>query len=101
MIKKLISLFAVTACLALVVAAPVMAQSPTADAYSGVAGQLQGGSGDDGSGSDPAAATSNGDDSGNLPFTGFELGLAVAIGAGLLGTGLVLRRGLRTKTSLS
>lgn len=99
MFKKLFSLFAVVACLALVVAAPVMAQalSPTGDTYSGVAGQLQGGGG--GGGDDNGANPVASDDSGNLPFTGFELSLAVALGAGLLGTGFVLRRGLRTTAS--
>lgn len=98
MFKKLFSLFAVVACLALVVAAPVMAQalSPTGDTYSGVAGQLQGGGG---SGGDDGANPVASDDTGNLPFTGFELSLAVALGAGLLGTGFVLRRGLRTTAS--
>ena len=42
---------------------------------------------------EPAAAA---DTSGQLPFTGLELGVFAVIGAGLLGTGLVLRRTLRS-----
>lgn len=36
----------------------------------------------------PAASAA----AGALPFTGFQLGIAVAIGAGLVGAGLFLRR---------
>ena len=43
-----------------------------------------------------AGAAAAADTSGQLPFTGLELGVFAVIGAGLLGTGLVLRRTLRS-----
>ena len=43
-----------------------------------------------------AEAAAAADTSGQLPFTGLELGVFAVIGAGLLGTGLVLRRTLRS-----
>ena len=68
---------ALVLCLALASAAPAFAQeTPAQDAYSGEAGQHV---------TDPTA-------SGSLPFTGLNLTLAVVVGAGLLGTGLMLRR---------
>jgi hypothetical protein len=45
-----------------------------------------------GSGAGPSDAPPNGEPSGGLPFTGLDLGLVVAAGAGLLGAGLALRR---------
>jgi hypothetical protein len=99
-------------CAALAVPAAAFAQSPTGDAYGGVAGQQQGtGSGGSGggggagpTGSSPVQAVSpstsaggagGGGGGGSLPFTGFQLGLAALVGAGLLGTGVVLRRTVR------
>ena len=41
-----------------------------------------------------ATAADTGDE---LPFTGLELGVFAIIGAGLVGTGLVLRRTIRTQ----
>ncbi len=73
------------------------AQTPTGDAYGGLAGISQGPAG--GNGGEQAtspAATTAADTSGELPFTGLELGVFAIVGAGLLGTGLVLRRTLRT-----
>ena len=72
------------------VAGTANAQTPTGDTYGGLAG-IEGPSGGETAGQEAAAV----DTSGQLPFTGLELGLAV-IGAGLLGTGLVLRRTLRS-----
>ena len=76
------------------------AQSPTSDAYGGEAGSVagleQGGGGGDtptggGGGNEPTTTSGDGD----LPFTGFQIGLALALGAGLVGTGVAMRRGVR------
>jgi len=78
-------------------AGAAFAQTPTGDAYGGVAGLQQGSSGGGGGGGEaPAQPASQPQGGGNLPFTGFELGMAALMGAGLLGTGLVLRRTLRS-----
>jgi hypothetical protein len=76
--------------LALSVAGPTLAQTPTGDAYGGLAG-VQQGPGENGK---PTAAAAEG---GELPFTGFELGVFAFVGAALLGTGLVMRRTLRSR----
>jgi hypothetical protein len=89
--KRLLGLMVVAGCvLALSVAGSAFAQTPTGDAYGGLAG-VQQGPGDNGS---PTATTS---DSGTLPFTGLELGVFALVGAGLLGTGLIMRRTLRSR----
>jgi len=67
-----------------------MAQTPTGDAYGGLAGVAQGGG--DNSGGGPSASA----DTGSLPFTGLELGVFAIAGVALLGTGLVLRRSVRS-----
>jgi hypothetical protein len=74
------------------------AQTPTGDAYGGLAGISQGPAGGTGGKSAAAApaATTAADTKGKLPFTGLDLGVFAVIGAGLLGTGLVLHRTLRT-----
>jgi hypothetical protein len=76
---------------ALALAAPAMAQSVGTDAYGGgVQGvQSSGGNGDVSSGGTKAAESSN---SGGLPFTGLEVGVVLAGGVLLLGTGLAVRR---------
>ena len=75
-------------------AAPAYAQDPTLEGYSPTPplGQIEeeGGSSNGGS-NEPRAA----DNSGNLPFTGLDLGIAGAMGLTLLGTGLVIRRTAR------
>ena len=78
-------------------AGAAFAQTPTGDAYGGIAGLQQGssGGGGGGGGNAPSAGESQ-PKGGSLPFTGFELGMAALMGAGLLGTGLVLRRTLRS-----
>ena len=48
-----------------------------------------------GSGSDSGDGPGSGDASGDLPFTGLDLGIIAALGAVLVGTGLVLRRSTR------
>jgi hypothetical protein len=89
---RLVKLTLLATCvLALMVAGTAYAQTPTGDTYGGLAGIAQGPSGDDTAGQAAAADTS-----GQLPFTGLELGVFAVIGAGLLGTGLVLRRTLRS-----
>jgi hypothetical protein len=102
--------------LALVFAAPAMAQDPTQDAYGGVLGGQEvdednGGGGvapdeasGGGGGSSPEAATVSPPPTqqvseGSLPFTGFEVGVVLLMGAGLVGLGLVLRRAGRSPTS--
>jgi hypothetical protein len=89
--KRLLGLMVVAGCvLALSVAGSAFAQTPTGDAYGGLAG-VQQGPGDNGG---PTVTTS---DSGTLPFTGLELGVFALVGAGLLGTGLIMRRTLRSR----
>ena len=41
----------------------------------------------------------SGDPAGGLPFTGLDLGLILALGAGLVATGIVLRRGSGSGTA--
>ena len=74
------------------------AQTPTGDTYGGLAGIAQGPTGGEVTAGwrQPAAAADTG---GELPFTGLELGVFAVIGAGLLGTGLVLRRTMRSDTA--
>jgi hypothetical protein len=79
-------------------AGPAFAQTPTGDTYGGLAGVAQGpagGSGGNSGGGGGQAATAA-DTSGQLPFTGLQLGVFAVVGAGLLGTGLLLRRTMRT-----
>jgi hypothetical protein len=85
--KKLITFITVLAVLA-VGATAAFAQSSTQGTYAGLAGQDQGGTG----GSAVVAANDSG---GSLPFTGFELGIAAALGVALAGTGVALRRATR------
>ena len=92
--RRLLGLALVACCvLALSVAGSALAQTPTDDAYPSpgdLAGVTQGGNGGNGG---PTATAS---DSGTLPFTGLELGVFALVGAGLLGTGLILHRTLRS-----
>jgi hypothetical protein len=90
--KRLRKLALVASCvLAFMMVGTAYAQTPTGDTYGGLAGVAQGPSGGD-TGGTPTAA----DTSGELPFTGLELGVFAVVGAGLLGTGLVLRRTMRS-----
>jgi hypothetical protein len=82
--KKLLVFTMVMAVLA-VTATAAFAQSSTQGTYAGLAGEDQGGGG----GAVQAAATDTG---GSLPFTGFELGIAAALGVALAGSGFALRR---------
>jgi len=86
---KLVATVAVLASLVLSsVASTAFAQSPTEDAYGSVdAVQQVAAGGTGGGGSD-----SGGGEGGTLPFTGLEVGLIALIGAGLVGTGIAVRR---------
>jgi hypothetical protein len=82
--------------LALLLPAAASAQDcagPTGDQYCPNTQVLTGsGSGSGGDPQDPSATASGG-----LPFTGFDIALSLAAGAGLLGAGLALRRANRTR----
>jgi len=101
---KTIAVAALT-CLALVIPGSALAaSSPTQDAYSGVAGQQQGGESQPATGAGNEAAptsvasesapeaTEEASSSGTLPFTGFEIALIALIGGALLVTGILLYR---------
>ena len=93
--KRLLKLALVASCvLALMAAGTAFAQTPTGDTYGGLAGISQGSAGGGGGGAGNNATAAN--TSGQLPFTGLELGVFALVGAGLIGTGLVLRRTLRS-----
>lgn len=70
-----------------------VAQTPSDDAYSGLAAEQQAaaGGGDD----DDTAGTVAAAEEGSLPFTGFEVGIALLAGTALIGTGLLVRRASR------
>jgi hypothetical protein len=82
--------------LALLLPAAASAQDcagPTGDQYCPNTQVLTGsGSGSGGDPQDPSATASGG-----LPFTGFDVALSLAAGAGLLGAGLALRRASRAR----
>ncbi len=73
---KLLALGAICAAL-LAFAAPVMADTPAEDAYG-------------------SEGTQHRVTEGTLPFTGIDSTLVAVIGAGLVGTGFVVRRAVRT-----
>jgi hypothetical protein len=75
---------------ALLVAAPAaFAQTPAQSGYSTPAGSVQEQLGPD----EPRATTqASSNDSGGLPFTGFDLGLVGGVGGMLLAVGLAVRR---------
>jgi hypothetical protein len=83
-----ITAFLAVALLSLAFASPAFGESATQDAYGGIAGsqEFTGGSGSN------AALASDTSESGTLPFTGLDVGLIALVGAGLVGTGLVIRR---------
>lgn len=86
---KLVAVVAIVASLAFgALAGSAFAQSsPTEDAYGIQQGIDQGSTG----GSSDNGGTTQAS-SGSLPFTGLEVGLLALIGAGLVGTGVVVRR---------
>jgi hypothetical protein len=83
---------AALACIVLACASVAAAQTPSEDTYGGLANQQQGAVSPD---TNSAAGTTQTASSGTLPFTGFELGIALVAGVALVGTGLVLRRASR------
>lgn len=70
-----------------------VAQTPSDDAYSGLAAEQQAAAVADDEDDDNAVATV--DEGGSLPFTGFEVGIALMAGAALIGTGVLIRRASR------
>jgi hypothetical protein len=95
--KRLLKLTLVASCvLALMLAGTAYAETPTGDTYGGLAGIAQGPSGGDNAEEPAVAAEAAADTSGELPFTGLQLGVFAVVGAGLLGTGLILRRTARS-----
>jgi len=118
--KAFASLIAALGLTLAVAVGPAQAQTPTGDAYGGLGGQTEGPADSGPTDSGPAdvaptdvapttetaaeteeggevvpVATTSNDDSGSLPFTGFEVSIAALIGLGLLGTGFMLRRTTR------
>ena len=117
MSRRLITSILAVSVMLFAFASPAMAQI---DPYRGTAGDEQEGLPDEGGilpdsesggdglpGDDPSTGLPDpdadapagdegtlGNGASSLPFTGFELALIVALGAGLLGTGLAIRRAL-------
>jgi hypothetical protein len=89
-----------TTMLVAMAASPAVAQQSSVRGYDetlGVIGQIENNDGTPSSPSDPApvAAAPQVADSGSLPFTGLDLGVVLAAGLLLLGSGFVLRRTTR------
>ncbi len=116
--RFVISIASVCFVLAFVAGPAQAADTPTSDAYSGVAGQV-GSGGDSPEQSETAAAEDEGaaapietsetepvadtsevetSESGTLPFTGFQAGFLALVAVALLGFGVVLRRRTRHTT---
>lgn len=108
--KKISSILALGALLALVGAPSALAQNATQEGYSEPGGVVQsqvddgssGGGGDGGNGTPtqtaaqtPAQASSSGD----LPFTGMDLGLVAGAGLLLLAAGFGIRRVTRSQVA--
>jgi ABC-type Fe3+-siderophore transport system permease subunit len=98
--KKLATLFAIFT-LALALASPALAQSPTQDAYGGTLGEQVGGGGNGAPAPEqaPAETAPAAKETGSLPFTGFEVGIIVLAGIALAGAGYTLRRTTRKPTA--
>ena len=106
-IRNFTRLAALTAVLSIALAMPAFAQEVGEDPYQGPAAQQQQAVvGDvESSPEAPAAATAPqaatveaSSDSGALPFTGFEIGIAAGLGIALLGVGFLMRRVGRADT---
>jgi hypothetical protein len=84
----------VIACLAFAAGAAYAQTSPTTDGYPREEAQIQdiGGT----SGGPPAQEARAESGTGALPFTGLQIGLVLAVGGALVGTGLVTRRVTRS-----
>jgi hypothetical protein len=102
--KKLATLFAIFT-LALALASPALAQSPTQDAYGGTLGEQVGGGGNGAPAPEqapeqaPAETAPAAKETGSLPFTGFEVGIIVLAGIALAGAGNTQRRTTRKPTA--
>jgi hypothetical protein len=115
-VKRRITILIICLVGALTLAAPAFAASPSSDAYHGVLGQQFTGGGNTGSGpgssnggggggggggvlgaqSSPSPSqTTSAAGGGGLPFTGYQVGLVLAIGGVLLGTGVAVRKATR------
>ena len=95
--NKLITLCLVVFCVAaLGFAGTAIAQTPTSDTYNIVAGLQEESGGGGGGGNAPAQQQKPAEKGGNLPFTGFEAGMAALLGVALIGTGLAVRRTVRS-----
>ena len=83
--------FTLALLLTLVLAVPAMAQGPSQDGYTPDGPQAVEQTSN--SGGDPDdSQTAQSADTGSLPFTGLDLVLVAALGAGLLGVGAGMRR---------
>ena len=69
-----------------------VAQTPSDDAYGGLAAEQQAAAVAD---DDDDDAVGTVDEGGSLPFTGFEVGIALMAGVALIGTGVLIRRASR------
>ena len=80
----------------LVLGGTALAQdSPTQDAYGGVLGNEVENSADTQANVQQVGGESGGGGGGSLPFTGFEVGIIVLAGIGLVALGFAMRRGTR------
>lgn len=96
MTKTFLRLVLVAGCLlAPAAATPAVAQSPTEDAYGGIAPRSGSGGPSTTTTTTTTTTTAGGDQT--LPFTGLDYGLFAFSGLALVGTGLVLRRTLRSQ----
>ena len=85
---------ALLAALVLALPASALAVTSSEDAYGGKAAEQQQAA--EQQSSDKPDNSAKKADTGSLPFTGFQVGFALAAGAALLGTGLVVRRAAGT-----
>jgi hypothetical protein len=88
--RRAIVMMLVVALALIAAATPALAQTPTSGGYdeSRVLGEIQ---------NTPAPSHPPKGGS-SLPFTGLDLGIVALMGAGLLGTGLVIRRSASSRT---
>jgi hypothetical protein len=87
MLRKVTSSIVLALVLLALTAGIASAGNATQDAYGGLLGQQ--------SSSGPTAKQSGA----SLPFTGFDVALVALLGIGLVGTGLVVRRTVRSNQS--
>ena len=87
MLRKVASSIVLALVLMALTAGVASAGNATQDAYGGLLGQQ--------SSSGPTAKQSGA----SLPFTGFDVAIVALLGVGLVGTGLVVRRTVRSNQS--